>query len=112
MTARTRGRTTWAAAAAIVAAAALTATGCGGDGDGGGGESSDALKVGLITDAGQLNDKGFNELAYAGLKRSIRELGVEGRVVESKSSADYVPNMAALVRQGYGLIFGIGFAQG
>jgi basic membrane protein A and related proteins len=108
----TRGRTTWAAAAATVAAAALVAAGCGGDGGDGGGESSGALKVGLITDAGQLNDKGFNELAYKGLKKSIAELGVDGRVVESKSSADYVPNMAALARQGYGLIFGVGFAQG
>jgi basic membrane protein A and related proteins len=105
MTGRTAG-----VAAAAAAALALAVAGCGGGENSG--TPSDALKVGLITDAGQLNDKGFNELAYKGLKKSIRELGVEGRVVESKSSADYVPNMAALVRQGYGLIFGVGFAQG
>jgi basic membrane protein A len=71
-----------------------------------------AIKVGLITDIGQLNDNGFNELAYKGLKRAQRELGVQGRVVESRSAADYVPNMTSLVRQGYDLIFGVGFAQG
>ena len=71
-----------------------------------------AIKVGLITDLGQLNDNGFNELAYNGLKRAERELGVEGRVVESKSAADYVPNMTTLARQGYDLIIGVGFAQG
>ena len=71
-----------------------------------------AIKVGLITDLGQLNDNGFNELAYNGLKRAERVLGVKGRVVESKSAADYVPNMTTLARQGYDLIIGVGFAQG
>ena len=33
-------------------------------------------------------------------------------MVESRSAADYVPNMTALVRQGYDLIIGVGFAQG
>ena len=37
-----------------------------------------ALKVGLVADAGQLNDNGFNELAYKGLKRAERELGITG----------------------------------
>ena len=67
---------------------------------------------GLITDLGQLNDNGFNELAFKGLQRAERELGVKGRVVESRSAADYVPNMASLARQGYDLIIGVGFAQG
>ena len=70
------------------------------------------IKVGLITDLGQLNDNGFNELAYNGLKRAERQLGIQGRVVESKSAADYVPNMATLARQGYDLIIGVGYAQG
>ena len=49
--------------------------------------------MGLVTDTGELNDNGFNELAYKGLKRAERELGIKGRVVEAKSTADYVPNM-------------------
>jgi basic membrane protein A len=102
------------AGVAVVAGALLLAlaAGCGGDGGSGEGGESDALKVGLITDAGQLNDNGFNELAYNGLQRAIEELGIDGRVVESKSAADYVPNIAALVRQGYQLVIGVGFAQG
>src|SRR6185437_4068885 len=73
---------------------------------------STALKVGLVADAGELNDNGFNELAYNGLKRAERELGIKGRVVEANSAADYVPNMTTLARQGYDLIIGVGFAQG
>ena len=71
-----------------------------------------SLKVGLVADAGQLNDNGFNELAFKGLKRAERELGISGRVVEAKTAADYVPNMTTLARQGYDLIIGVGFAQG
>jgi basic membrane protein A len=104
--------------ALLVAGAALIAAGCGGNDDEaattGATETAaaSALRVGLITDLGQLNDNGFNELAFNGLKRAERELGIKGRVIESRSAADYVPNMSSLARQGYGLIIGVGFAQG
>jgi len=71
-----------------------------------------ALKVGLVSDLGQLDDDGFNELAFRGLTRAEEELGIEGRVIESASAADYIPNMSSLARQGYDLIIGVGFAQG
>ena len=102
--------------AAVTLVAALLAAGCGGDDEAGGDTTettaTSALKVGLVADAGQLNDNGFNELAYNGLKRAERELGITGRVVEAKSAADYIPNMSTLARQGYDLIIGVGFAQG
>ena len=121
----TKRATTTTVLAGLVAALALLAAGCGsGSGDAAGttatttetstttGPTGKAIKVGLITDLGQLNDNGFNELAYNGLKRAERVLGVKGRVVESKSAADYVPNMTTLARQGYDLVIGVGFAQG
>ena len=74
--------------------------------------ATSALKVGLVADAGQLNDNGFNELAFKGLKRAERELGITGRVVEAKTAADYIPNMSTLARQGFDLVIGVGFAQG
>ena len=46
------------------------------------------------------------------MKRAEKELGIEGRVVESRSASDYVPNMTTLARQGYDVIIGVGFAQG
>ena len=115
-------RPTWLlAGAALAAAAAVVAAGCGGSGETSGTTAtetttmtapSSSLKVGLVADAGQLNDNGFNELAYKGLKRAERELGVKGRVVEAKTAADYIPNMSTLARQGYDLVIGVGFAQG
>lgn len=70
------------------------------------------FKIALVTDVGQLNDRGFNQLAYKGLKRAEKELGVQIRVAQSRSAADYIPNHTTLARQGYDLIIGVGFAQG
>jgi basic membrane protein A and related proteins len=113
-------RTSRWAALGLVAVVAAVAAGCGGSDETSGSTTttstettpSTALKVGLVADAGELNDNGFNELAYNGLKRAERELGIKGRVVEANSAADYVPNMTTLARQGYDLIIGVGFAQG
>jgi basic membrane protein A len=108
------------ALAAAVAIAALAA-GCGGSDESTGTTTegsattttpSSTLRAALVADAGQLNDNGFNELAYKGLKRAERELGIKGRVVEAKSAADYIPNMSTLARQGYDIVIGVGFAQG
>jgi basic membrane protein A and related proteins len=97
----------------LAAALAGSVAACGGDDDAASsGPDEDAIKVGLLTDTGQLNDRGFNELAYNGLKRAEKELGVHGRVLQAATAADYVPNMASLVRQDYDLIIGVGFAQG
>jgi basic membrane protein A and related proteins len=98
--------------AAVVALFLLAA--CGGDNGGNGGEATpeNEFRIALVTDVGQLNDRGFNQLAYEGLKRAERELGVQIRVVESRSAADYVPNHTTLARQGFDLVIGVGFAQG
>ena len=93
--------------------------GCGGSDDEAGqttptttATTENPIRVGLITDQGQLDDNGFNELAFRGLKRAEKELGIKGRVVESASAADYIPNMTRLARDGYDLVIGVGFAQG
>ena len=107
-------------ALALVALVAVRAAGCGGDDETGGATTAvttettatEPLWVGLVADAGQLNDNGFNELAFKGVTRAETELGIESRVVEAKSAADYVPNMTTLARQGFDLIIGVGFAQG
>jgi basic membrane protein A and related proteins len=67
------------------------------------------IKVGLVTDIGGLNDRSFNHLAYVGLQRAQKELGIKGRVLTSKSAADYVPNLTTLAQQKYDLIIPVGF---
>ena len=103
----------------ILLALALALPGCGGgagNGDGAAatdtGADEERVRVALVADAGQLNDRGFNQLAHQGVQRAERELGIEARVVESRSGAEYVPNMTTLARRGYDLIIGVGYAQG
>jgi basic membrane protein A len=67
------------------------------------------IKVGLVTDIGGLNDRSFNQLANAGLEQSEKDLGIQGRVLPSKSNADYIPNLSSLAQQKYDLVIGVGF---
>jgi basic membrane protein A and related proteins len=95
--------------------AALVAAGCGDDEESGGGSAAQStpekksIKVGIVTDIGGLNDRGFNQSANEGLKRAISELGVEGRALTSDSNADYIPNLSTLAQQRYDIVIGIGF---
>ena len=68
-----------------------------------------AIKVGLVTDIGGLNDRSFNQLANEGLERAKSELGVETRVLVSKADSDYIPNLSTLAQQKYDLVIGVGF---
>ncbi|QEC47583.1 BMP family ABC transporter substrate-binding protein [Baekduia soli] len=68
-----------------------------------------AIKVGLVTDIGGLNDRSFNSLANQGLEQSKSQLGITGRVLTSKSNADYIPNLSTLAQQKYDLVIGVGF---
>ena len=76
-----------------------------------GGKSGTGKKIGLVTDIGGLNDRGFNHLSYVGLLRAQRELGVTQQVFQAKSTQDYVPNLSTFARQGYDLTIGVGFTE-
>lgn len=96
-------------ALAVVLALAVLAAGCGGGDEG---EGAEGIRVGLVTDIGGLDDKSFNMLANQGLERARDELGVEIRVLQSQSDADYVPNLTTLAEEGYDLIISVGFLMG
>jgi len=103
----------------LVVALAVTAAGCGSSKKSSGTTtaatttttSSSGFKVGLITDIGGLNDRGFNHLAYVGLLKAAHDFGIKTRVVQSASPSEYVPNLSALARQGYNLVIGVGFTE-
>jgi basic membrane protein A and related proteins len=75
-------------------------------------EPAEAIKVGMVTDIGGLDDRSFNQSAYEALKRAESELGAEIRALTSKSNADYVPNLTTLARQQYDLVIAVGFLMG
>jgi basic membrane protein A and related proteins len=99
---------------------AVTAAGCGGDDDEGGETTpagtggtetaaEEAISVGMVSDTGGLNDRGFNEFSINGFEQAQEELGVDGRVYTSESSDDYLPNLTAAVDDGHDLVIAIGF---
>jgi basic membrane protein A and related proteins len=95
----------------VLALAALPLTGCGGDDQASTTRPSESARIGLVTDINQLNDRGFNQLAFNGLKRAERELGIEARVAASKSAVDYIPNLTRFARDGYDLVIGVGYTE-
>jgi basic membrane protein A and related proteins len=105
---------------ALVAALMLGIAACGDDDDDGGGnggggggdtaaETQESIKAGVVTDIGGLNDRSFNALANAGIKRAADQLGIEERVLISKQQGDYIPNLTTLAQQQFNLIVPVGF---
>ena len=97
----------WFSLALVVLVAAFAAIGAAVRGDQADAKAQ-AIGACLVTDTGGLNDKSFNALAYKGLNQA-KAKGVTGRVITSKSAADYIPNLQACVRLGAKVTIGVGF---
>jgi basic membrane protein A and related proteins len=54
----------------------------------------------MVTDTAGLGDQNFNDLANKGGTQAATDFGLEWRVIESASQADYVPNLLAAAEQG------------
>ena len=91
----------------VACALALLASGSGGQAASG----ASTLKIGMVTDPSGLNDRGFNHLAYVGMLQAQKRLGVHISVAQSRSPADYIPNLASYARQGYDLVLGVGYTE-
>lgn len=104
-------------ALAALLALAIVAAACGDDDDdsasdsGGGGGDSDFTAC-QVTDTGGVDDRSFNQTAYAGVEQAADELGFEPQVLESQSEADFTPNIQAFLDQDCGLIVTVGFLLG
>ncbi len=102
---------------------ALVLTACGGDDpdtgstDGATDAATDGTDVMAgracqVTDTGGVDDKSFNQTAYAGLLRAKDELNVDTAVLESASLTDFEPNIGAFLEQDCDLIVTVGFLLG
>ncbi len=67
------------------------------------------LTLGMVTDVGGLGDRSFNDSAYRGLLRAHSKLGAYVQVLQSRSAADYQPNLIALTNLHFGMVYAIGF---
>lgn len=64
-----------------------------------------------VTDTGGVDDKSFNQTAWKGVQDAQQELGVAGRLLESKAETDYEPNINSFIGQ-CDIIITVGFLLG
>lgn len=70
--------------------------------------------VAMAADKGGIDDKSFNQSAWEGIKEFGADNGMEEgnegyNYLQSKDDADYTTNLNSLIRNGFDLVFGIGF---
>jgi basic membrane protein A len=135
-----RLRLPWLLLAIVVALLAIAAAGCGGGDDEaaappaepaepapaeppaetgatdtgatetGGTPPPEGFTIGLVSDVGGVDDKGFNEFSIKGLEQAAEEFGFETRIYVSNTAEDYLPNLTAAAEDGHALVFATGFA--
>jgi basic membrane protein A len=72
----------------------------------------DVYCVGLVTDVGEIDDKSFNQSAWAGVQQAQTDLDAIINYVETKDAKDYMANMQLFLDKGYDVIVTVGFAMG
>ena len=75
-------------------------------------EAPAALKIGVVTDVGQLEDKSFNQAAYEGGKAAAESTGATFDVIVTQNISDYKQNIQTFVDQGFNVIITVGFLIG
>ena len=67
------------------------------------------FSVGLVTDVGGVNDGSFNQSAWEGLQKAGEDFGVTVNYLESKTDADYTPNIESFMDEDCDLIICVGY---
>jgi basic membrane protein A and related proteins len=108
--------------AAVVMAGALVLSACGSKSSGGSGSSASAdvckgskgsgPKVGVAYDVGGRGDQSFNDSAYRGLEKAVKDL--DATCIEAKATPDdndtiRGQRLATLAKQGYNPVIAVGF---
>ena len=67
------------------------------------------VDVGIVLDVGGRGDKSFNDGAFNGAERAMRELGAHVRFIEPGDGSDREAGLRLLAAEGMDLIIGVGF---
>ena len=69
------------------------------------------LKVGMVTDAGHIDDKSFNQGTWEGIKRAETDFGVQTKYLQPAGTtpADYTKEIGNLIDAGYTFVVTPGF---
>ncbi len=69
-------------------------------------------KIGLVTDVGGVNDKSFNQSAWAGVQKAGTDFNMDVKFIESKQPTDYEKNIDQFATENYDVIVTVGFLMG
>ena len=70
------------------------------------------IKVGVVTDVGQLEDKSFNQSSNEGAEAAATESGGEHEVIVTQAISDYAGNIQTLIDADFDVIVTVGFLIG
>ncbi|WP_435368045.1 BMP family lipoprotein [Neobacillus niacini] len=101
-------------AMSMILAAGTLLGACGGADDkdtGSKDNGKDAVKVGMVTDAGTIDDKSFNQGTWEGIQQAQKELGIQSKYLKpaGTTEAEYLKEMGNLYDAGYKFIVLPGF---
>lgn len=68
-----------------------------------------ALDIGIVFDVGGRGDKSFNDGAYRGAERAMREYGARVHFIEPGEGSDREAGLRLLAAERMGLVIGVGF---
>lgn len=71
--------------------------------------SAPKLRIGLVFDVGGRGDKSFNDAAYLGVERAVKELSAHAEFIEPGDGSDRESGIRLLASKGFDLIIGVGF---
>ena len=108
---------------AVIGVVALLAAACGSSSSGGsssssssssGGSTTAKFKACVVSDTGTINDKSFNQSAYAGATTAASASGgkITAQFLPSSSSTDYASNITTFINQKCGIIVTVGYLMG
>ncbi|WP_366938893.1 BMP family ABC transporter substrate-binding protein [Thermococcus sp.] len=73
-------------------------------------ERQNTKKIAIVFDVGGRGDLSFNDMAYMGAERAVKDLGLQLTQLQSNSPNDYYPNLQSLAKTGqYDIIIAVGF---
>lgn len=67
------------------------------------------FRVGLVTDVGKIDDKGFLQSTWEGVLMAQKELGAEVKYIQTTDPKDYNKNLEEFAEAGYDVIVAPGF---
>lgn len=75
------------------------------------GETAELLRVGMVTDAGTIDDKSFNQGTWEGIQLAAKDFGLETKYLQpgGTTEADYITEIGNLVDAGFRLVVCPGF---